>query len=79
MNSEMGHELKFDGYRALGLMTGGRLQILSRKGKNFTRRFASIAKALEKLPAKTSRLKTAVHTINRPDRPPLFYRPLIFY
>jgi ATP-dependent DNA ligase len=34
------YELKFDGYRTLGLRKGGRLQLLSRNGKDFTRRFA---------------------------------------
>jgi ATP-dependent DNA ligase len=40
------YELKFDGYRALGLKTNGRVQLLFRKGKDFTERFASIARAL---------------------------------
>jgi DNA ligase D-like protein (predicted ligase) len=47
------YELKFDGYRALGLKTSGRVRILSRNGKDFTSRFASIACALETLPEET--------------------------
>ena len=39
------YELKFDGYRALGLKAAGRVRLLSRNGKDFTRRFASIARA----------------------------------
>jgi bifunctional non-homologous end joining protein LigD len=47
------YELKFDGYRAIGVKTTGRIQLLSRNGKDFTRRFASIARALEALPDDT--------------------------
>jgi bifunctional non-homologous end joining protein LigD len=47
------YELKFDGYRAIGLKAGGRIHVLSRNGKDFTKRFASIAHSLEPLPDDT--------------------------
>jgi ATP-dependent DNA ligase len=47
------YELKFDGYRALALKTDGRIKLLSRNGKDFTKRFASIARAFEPLPDET--------------------------
>ncbi len=50
---EWKYEVKFDGYRALGLKTDGRAQVLSRNGRDFTARFASIARALEALPGET--------------------------
>jgi DNA ligase D-like protein (predicted ligase) len=50
---EWTYELKFDGYRALGLKRDGRSQVLSRNGRDFTARFASIARALEALPDET--------------------------
>jgi ATP-dependent DNA ligase len=47
------YELKFDGYRAIGLKANGRVQLLSRNGKDFAKRFASITAALEMLPDDT--------------------------
>src|SRR6267154_4762828 len=47
------YELKFDGYRAIGLKAGGRIHVLSRNGKDFPKRFASMAHSLEPLPDDT--------------------------
>jgi bifunctional non-homologous end joining protein LigD len=47
------YELKFDGYRAIAVKAAGKVRQLSRHGKDFTKRFASIAQALEALPDDT--------------------------
>jgi len=41
------YELKLDGYRAIGLSARGRVHLLSRNGKDFSRRFQPLACALE--------------------------------
>jgi bifunctional non-homologous end joining protein LigD len=47
--SQWEYELKLDGYRAIGLKARGRVQLLSRNGKDFTQRFRALARALETL------------------------------
>ncbi len=47
------YELKLDGYRALAIKDGERLQLRSRNDNDFTARYAAIAKALENLPDQT--------------------------
>jgi DNA ligase D-like protein (predicted ligase) len=51
--SQWEYELKLDGYRAIGLKARGRALLLSRNGKDFTRRFQPVARALEALPDET--------------------------
>lgn len=46
------HELKFDGYRITALLDEGRITLLTRNGKDWTRRFPQIAGALKKLPSR---------------------------
>ena len=46
-------ELKLDGYRALAIKTGGKLQLRSRNDNDFTARFPAIAKALSTIPDET--------------------------
>ena len=47
------YELKFDGYRALGIKTGGTIQLRSRNDNDFSLRYPAIAQALSSLPNET--------------------------
>ena len=47
------YELKFDGYRALGIKTGGKIQLRSRNDNDFSLRYPAIVRAFSSLPNKT--------------------------
>ena len=51
--SAWSYELKFDGYRGLGLRSERRSRLFSRNGHDFSQRFPTVARALEKLPDET--------------------------
>jgi bifunctional non-homologous end joining protein LigD len=44
------HEVKFDGYRLLARIDGGRARLKTRSGLDWTEKFTSVKKALEALP-----------------------------
>ena len=46
-------ELKLDGYRGIGIKSNGRAHLASRNGKNFSERFPTITRALNRLPDET--------------------------
>jgi hypothetical protein len=71
------YELEFGGYRALGLKANGKARLLSRRGNDFTRRFASIAHALEALPTIT--VIDGESVAQGADGPPLFASRAIYY
>ncbi len=48
------HEIKHDGYRMQARIDGGKVKLLTRKGLDWTKRFAPVAKALEKLPVQAA-------------------------
>jgi bifunctional non-homologous end joining protein LigD len=50
---EWRHELKLDGFRAIGRKSGRSAQLWSRNQKDFTRRFPSVVKGLAGLPSDT--------------------------
>jgi DNA ligase D-like protein (predicted ligase) len=47
------HELKFDGYRALAIKSGCKVQLRSRNDNDFTARYPAIVKALAAMPDET--------------------------
>jgi bifunctional non-homologous end joining protein LigD len=47
------YEIKFDGYRALGIRGSGQARVMSRNGNDFSLRFSAVARALAKLPEDT--------------------------
>jgi DNA ligase D-like protein (predicted ligase) len=47
------HELKFDGYRALAIKTGGKVQLRSRNDNDFSARYPGIVKELASMPDET--------------------------
>ena len=59
------HELKFDGYRILAFIENGKVQLLTRRGNDWTARFRSVADALEKLPIDTAILDGEVVSLDK--------------
>jgi bifunctional non-homologous end joining protein LigD len=47
------YEVKLDGYRAIGIKSGGKAHLRSRNDKDFTTRYAAISAALGSLPDET--------------------------
>ena len=43
------HEIKFDGYRILAFLKAGKVRLVTRNGKDWTKKFPAIADALSKL------------------------------
>lgn len=60
------HEIKYDGYRMLARISGGRIRLLTRNGKDWSARFPAIAEALASLPTGQSWLDGEVVAL-RPD------------
>jgi ATP-dependent DNA ligase len=50
------HEIKFDGYRMHARLDAGRMQILNRRGNDWTEKYPAIARAIAGLPAQNAYL-----------------------
>ena len=60
------HEIKFDGYRLLSFLKDGNIQLRTRNGKDWTKKFAAIAQALAELPLRQTILDGEV-VVLRPE------------
>jgi bifunctional non-homologous end joining protein LigD len=58
------HEIKFDGYRILAFIKNGRVRLVSRNGKDWTRRFPTVAAAVGELPLEAAILDGEVVSLN---------------
>jgi bifunctional non-homologous end joining protein LigD len=64
------HELKFDGYRALAIKSGGKVQLRSRNDNDFSARYPGIVKALAPMPDETVRRRST----GKAGRPSIYCR-----
>ena len=60
------HEIKFDGYRMISLVNNGHIQLVTRNGKNWTKKFSAIAGALAEFPVRQAILDGEI-VVLRPD------------
>jgi bifunctional non-homologous end joining protein LigD len=60
------HEIKYDGYRLLARIEGGRVHLISRNGKDWSDRFGSVIRALSALPVRSALLDGEVAVV-QPD------------
>ena len=51
--ADWSYEIKLDGYRALAIKSGGKVQLRSRNDNDFTERYSSITAALRTVPDET--------------------------
>jgi bifunctional non-homologous end joining protein LigD len=63
------YEIKWDGYRAIAFVRGGRVRLMSRNQISFNKRYPGIAKDLADLPAKTAILDGEIVCMNEKGRP----------
>lgn len=48
------HEIKYDGYRLLGVLEDGRVRLVTRSGKDWTAQYPAVAAELQDLPAESA-------------------------
>ena len=59
------HELKYDGYRILARVERVRVRLMSRNGKDWTRRFPEVATAVQQLPVRSAWIDGEVAVVLR--------------
>ncbi len=59
------HEIKLDGYRLLGYVSGGESRLVTRNGQDWTNSFPALTAALEKLPVKDAVLDMEAVVLDR--------------
>jgi bifunctional non-homologous end joining protein LigD len=62
------HEIKYDGYRAIAAMAGGRVRICTRSGQDWTDKFESVARALQELPVRSALLDGEIVALDKKGR-----------
>jgi len=67
-DADWSYEIKLDGYRALAIKSGGKVQLRSRNDNDFTERYSSVANALRSIPNETV-LDDEVAAIDEEGRP----------
>src|SRR5215467_11796169 len=67
------HEIKYDGYRMHARLDRGKVQLLTRTGLDWSRRYPRTIEALRSLPVKTAYLDGELCAL-RPDGVPAFSR-----
>lgn len=63
------HETKYDGYRALVAVAGGKAQAFTRAGHDWTEKFARIADAAATLPVHSALIDGEICALNQDGRP----------
>ena len=66
---EWSYEIKFDGYRVLALKDADRVRLLSRKNKDLTRDFPSVAAAVSRIRASTAILDGEIVAVDEAGVP----------
>jgi bifunctional non-homologous end joining protein LigD len=62
-------EIKWDGYRVIAVKSGGKVRMFSRRHRDITHDFESVANAVEKLPAKNVVIDGEVVALDEKGRP----------
>jgi bifunctional non-homologous end joining protein LigD len=62
-------EIKWDGYRAISVKSGGRARLFSRRRRDITHDFETVARAVESLPAKSLVLDGEIVALDEHGRP----------